>query len=189
MAFNPNDWYNSVKKENTLFAYRGSISSEKIGTILDSVDKKLSEKNESNKLKRKFYNVLVESLQNIYHHAEPVDAQTIEFYDEKEMKESKKFGMLILNPGTVGYKVILANFIKKHKLQMLKDRVDQLNALNSEEIKALYKLVLNNHEFSNKGGGGLGIIDIVKRTESKLDIEVFPFNQEYSFCSININVC
>ena len=104
------------------------------------------------------------------------------------MKESKKFGMLILNPSNVGYKVILANFIKKHKLQMLKDRVDQLNALDSEEIKALYKLVLNNHEFSNKGGGGLGIIDIVKRTESKLEIEVFPFNQEYSFCSTNINV-
>jgi hypothetical protein len=42
-------------------------------------------------------------------------------------------------------------------------------------------MVLNNEEFSAKGGGGLGLIDIVRRTENKIEFDFQKINNIFSF--------
>lgn len=70
----------------------------------------------------------------------------------------------------------------------LKKRLDDINLLSKEELKEYYKAVLNNGEMSLKGGGGLGMIDIARKTGEKLNFNFAPVDDKFSFFSLNIKI-
>ncbi|MBI5219360.1 MAG: hypothetical protein HY958_10565 [Bacteroidia bacterium] len=188
MAFDLNEWYYKKKSDNVLFSFKGAITSGKITHFLEIIEKKLDGIEDNYKLKRKLYNVLVESMQNLYHHAEPVPGELKSLCDDGDYTENCKFGIFFLDKVEIGYVVTVGNFVKKSRMQLFIDKFEQLNALSPDEIKALYRLILNNHEFTDRGGGGMGMIDIVKRTEAKFIYNFHDFNKELSFYSSDINV-
>ena len=170
-------------KEDTLFSYQGVMTDTKISDILDSIEDIFDNKEEERKIVKRIYNISVETLQNLYHHSDNFDII------EKGGIETVSNTVFILKEVEGGkYQIITGNFVKKNNIRILKERIDQLNFLNKNEVKALYKLILNNEEFSNKGGGGLGIIDLVKRTGQSLDYNFYYFNEEYIFFSLRIAI-
>jgi hypothetical protein len=66
--------------------------------------------------------------------------------------------------------------------------LDDINALTKEELKDYYKEILNNGEMSMKGGGGLGMIDIARKTGQKLNYNFMSVDEKYSFFSLNIKI-
>lgn len=188
MTFNLTEWYNNKISGDVLFSYKGAITSDKITRFLENIEQKIEVIDESQKLKRKIYNILVECLQNIYHHGDIIFKEVEEAADDNDYNEKSKFGVLIFAKAEIGYVIHTGNFVSSAKEQILKDKLDQLSILSNEEIKALYKLILNNHEFSERGGGGLGIIDIYKRADNKINYNFNIFNSEKVFYSIEINV-
>lgn len=178
MSFNLDSWYDSISKNDVLFTYKGAITSELITDSLEIIENKLQESDNNPKQTKKLYNVLVESLQNLYHHSENYQLNGT----------PKKYAVFSITRNGDNFKVTTGNFIKKDKIHFIKDRIEQLNSLSPEEVKALYKMVLNNEEFSEKGGGGLGMIDIVKRTDSKLEYCFEPFSDDFYFFIFGFNV-
>ena len=55
-------------------------------------------------------------------------------------------------------------------------------------LKMLYKEVLNNEERTEKGGGGLGIIDIARKSKQKLVYDFMDIDDQYSFFSLYIKI-
>ena len=51
-----------------LLSYRGQVTNDLFDTILELVEHKLDQEETSKSIKRKIFKVLVESLQNVYHH-------------------------------------------------------------------------------------------------------------------------
>lgn len=70
----------------------------------------------------------------------------------------------------------------------MQTRLDEINKLSKEELKDYYKAVLNNGQMSAKGGGGLGMIDIARKTGQKLKYNFMPIDDMYSFFSLNIKI-
>ena len=60
--------------------------------------------------------------------------------------------------------------------------------ISKDELKTLYKEILNNEEFSEKGGGGLGLIDIARRTGQELGFDFKKIDGDYSFFSLDISI-
>lgn len=179
MAFNKDVWHNKFNDGDVVLSYDGSITSETINDILEQTERKLNENHENVKITKKVYNILVEVIQNLYHHLDPV-----KFNGELNLDE--RFAMFSLRKDKFGYIISSGNFIKNNKIQLVKDRIEQLNAMSPEQIKELYKIVLNNDEYSAKGGGGLGMIDVIKRTQSKIECYFEKVDEEYSFYYFSI---
>jgi len=64
--------------------------------------------------------------------------------------------------------------------------LEKINSLTKEELKDFYKFVLNNQEFSAKGGGGLGLIDIARKTGSKLVYTFEPYDENFHFFDFSV---
>ena len=86
------------------------------------------------------------------------------------------------------YNIMTGNYVLSKNIPPLSDRMDQVNSLSKDELKALYKEILNNDTFSQKGGGGLGLIDIARRTGQKLGYNFKTIDDEYSFFSLDIKI-
>jgi len=48
--------------------------------------------------------------------------------------------------------------------------LDEINNLQTDEIRNVYRQMLSNAQFSDKGGAGLGLIEMAKKTGNKLDL-------------------
>jgi hypothetical protein len=181
MSFNLKEYYSNLSKGNVILAYKGSITSEMINDILEGVEKRLEEVDEDSKLRKKIYNILVESLQNLFHH--------IELSHEGISEELEpKFGILVVVKDNDFYKVITGNFINSRRIKFLKEKIDKINSLSKDELKDMYKFILNHQKLSAKGGGGLGLVDIARKSGNKLEYEFHNYNDDYYFFNLTISV-
>ncbi len=179
MMLNIYEFYDKMERNNIMLSFKGDITSELLTSVLQIMESKLDTLQEEPKIKKKVYNVLVECLQNLYHHL-----------DEVSQDQNEKIRSAIFMIGKIdnSYNIITGNYIKNSNIEGLKKRLDDINVLTKEELKEYYKLVLNNGEMSLKGGGGLGMIDIARKTGQKLNFDFSPVDENYSFFSLNIKI-
>src|ERR1051326_3363828 len=64
--------YDKMERNNILLSFKGDITSELLTSILQIMENKMDNMQEEPKMKKKVYNVLVECLQNLYHHLDEV---------------------------------------------------------------------------------------------------------------------
>ena len=171
--------YDKMEKNSILLSFKGDITSELLTSILQIMENKMENMQEEPKTKKKVYNVLVECLQNLYHH---MDDAT----DENGYKHRSAIFMIGKNGG--GYNIITGNYILNEGVSGLKNRLDEVNSLTKDQLKDYYKSVLNNGEMSLKGGGGLGMIDIARKTGEKLEYDFLDIDNKVSFFTLIIKV-
>ena len=168
-----------MERNNILLSFKGEITSELLTSILQIMENKMDNMNEEPKIKKKVYNVLVECLQNLYHHL-----------DEIAEPDNDKIRSAIFTIGKIEdkYSIVTGNYILNENILGLKSRLDEVNSLNKDQLKDYYKKVLNNGEMSLKGGGGLGMIDIARKTGEKLEYNFLEIDNKVSFFTLNIKV-
>jgi hypothetical protein len=181
MSFNVESYFSDVSNGNPIHFYKGNIDSDLINKVLDTVEGKLIKGNEHSKLRKKVYNVLVESLQNLYHHVDKVP-------EGFEDQTSEKFGILAVNKVENGYRIITGNFVQADNVHKLEEKIKRINRSSHDEITELYKFILNHQRISSKGGGGLGLVDIARKTGNKLEYFFKEYNEDSSFFYLNIMV-
>jgi hypothetical protein len=181
MSFNIENYLTDRQDGDVILFYKGNVDSDFINQALDTVEGKMVEVNEKSKLRKKVYNVLVESLQNLYHHVDKVP-------DDFEDQASEKYALLVVKKVDTGYNIVTGNFVHSDNIGKLEEKIKRINRSSHEEIKELYKFILNHQRISAKGGGGLGLVDIARKTGNKLDYQFKEYNDDYFFFYLNILV-
>lgn len=181
MSFDLENYFSEKPDGNIILFYKGNVDSDIINRILDTVEDKMITANEQSRLRKKVYNVLVESLQNLYHH---VDKVPTDFEDQS----AEKYGILAVKKAETGYRIITGNFVHSDNVSRLEEKIKRINRSSHEEIKELYKFILNHQRISAKGGGGLGLVDIARKTGNKLRYSFRKYDDVYSFFYLDIFV-
>lgn len=181
MSFNIENYITEKPEGDTILMYKGNVDSDVINHVLDTVEDKMVQVDEQPKLRKKVYNVLVESLQNLYHH---VDSVPSDFEDQS----AEKYGLLVVKKVAGGYRIITGNFVQAENMEKLEEKIKRINRSSHEEIKELYKFILNHQRISAKGGGGLGLVDIARKTGNNLEYAFTQYNESHSFFYLDILV-
>lgn len=181
MSFSVENYFQDLLSDDVIYSYKGEISSDVINTILDTVELETEKADDPARIRKKVYNVLVESLQNLYHHVDPVP-------DDFINQKVQKFGMIVIARNSEGYNITTGNFIKKEKVERLIEKLKQINKSTPQEIKELYKFILHHQKITPKGGGGLGLVDIARKTGNNMDYKFWDYNKEYSFFRLSIDI-
>ncbi|HSL85990.1 MAG TPA: DUF6272 family protein, partial [Bacteroidales bacterium] len=105
-----------------------------------------------------------------------------------EDQSAEKYGIVEVKRVEKGYKIMTGNFVRTSNVEKLEEKIKRINRSTHEEIKELYKFILNHQRISAKGGGGLGLVDIARKTGNKLDYAFRNYDDNYSFFFLNIFV-
>ncbi len=116
------------------------------------------------------FNVLVECLQNISHHTEISAAESL-----------KRPSVVVLGKSDNHFFITTGNLIHNDNASWLKEKIEVLNKLDKMGLKEIYKDTMVNTGFSPKGGAGLGLIDILRKSGNKVQAEFEKINNELSF--------
>lgn len=162
-----------MRNNEIVLAYSGEFTQEITKSVLAMTEKNLESVGEEGNIKRKVFKVMVECLQNIVKHSE----------ENKEKFEERKIGeaIFLIGKGDECYNLITGNYIQSENTESVKEKLEQVNNLDKDGLKQLYKEVIKNGQISDKGGAGLGFIDMARKSENKLEYNFIDENNGFSF--------
>lgn len=157
--------------------YEGEVTQEITKAFTSMTEKNLEKVEENGKIKKKVYHVMVECLQNISKHADD-ETQTA---SDSLQEGLTKTGIFLIGNDQNQYFITSGNGISNENIPALKSLIDNINSLNQDELKQLHKEKIRETAISNKGGAGLGFIDIARKTGNPLEYHFEPIDENNSF--------
>lgn len=148
------------------------------------MESKLTYMDEAPRTKKKVFNVLVECLQNLYHH---IDIDDTESTRNSGLIEAKSALFMIARQDESFY-IKTGNYLEKKDAVSLQQRLDSINGMSKEELKSYYQEVLSDGTVSSKGTAGLGMIDIARKSGNKLEYEFVEVNDDIRFFCLNVKI-
>jgi hypothetical protein len=156
-----------MMKERLMFVYRGVVTNENSISMLSLLEKEMENSEFGYVGRKRLFMFVLESLQNVCRHSDKT------LYADRSLVVYSKTGS--------GYTVTTGNVLPSASVKDLKDKLDEINNLQPDEIKKVYRQMLTNSELSNKGGAGLGLIEMAKKTGNKLDYDFVPLDDQFSY--------
>lgn len=172
-------FYRETNPELYPIIYEGEINQAVIKAFVANIERDLIEAEEPQKVIRRVYHAMVESLQNMSRHADS-------WFTGEKAERSR--GLLILKKSENHYTITTGNLIAKEHVADTKARIEQVNALDADGIKALYRERIRDGKISERGGAGLGFIDLVKKTGNRIYIESEHANDKVDFLLLSVRV-
>lgn len=157
-----------------LLRHFGPLSYEEIGFLLNKMAAMLDKKGMNITIRKKVYAAMVESLENIYKHQDHIN---------EDNAYLPKFSLYF---DSQNLSLFVSNSILNHKVTLLKSKLDRVNSLDKDGLKDLYKNTILSGNVSPKGGAGLGIINIAKVSENKINYTFNSISDKYSYFTLNV---
>lgn len=174
-AFDIDKRYTHYTQNDPIFSYLGHLTCAELNDVLKSIELFLTANISSIGLKKKLFNLLIELTQNLCNYLESpgIEDNTVVF-------------ILVTKSNNI-YKIITGNFLLSKETAGIRSRIEMLNALNNDELKALYRGILDIGVVTNKGGAGLGLIDIARKSGEKLSYNFEEIDEKLSFFTLEVS--
>ena len=176
------DIFTKLDERNILLSFKGMVTSDLLTTILSIMESKMEAYEEKPKVKKKVFNVLVECLQNLYHHIDK-DADI----DENAATHDNS-ALLMIAKNENDYKIMTGNYMETKHVNTLQEKLELVNSMDKAQLKAYYKEILSNGARSEKGTAGLGMIDIARKSGQKLGFDFKQVENGLTFFSLTVKV-
>ena len=173
------DFYRSMKAHEITLVYEGEITHQITKAFTSLTESNMAKESEANSVQKKVFHVMVECLQNISKHADSFGSDDFLFAGR---------GIFMVSKGKDDYHVTTGNVIENDKIVELTEMLNHINSLDREGLKQLYKSQMKEGRLSEKGGAGLGFIDIARKTGNKLEFHFLPIDESSSFFLLTSSV-
>ena len=176
------DLYDALEKQRIMLSFKGNLSPDLVTALLGLVERKMEAIEGDPRMRKRVFNVVMECLQNLYHHNTKAPVK------DGAVGTDEAQGVIMIAHGEKGYSVLTGNFMASDEVNGLKNHLDRINGCEPEQLRDLYKETLNDGRYGKAGGGGLGIIDIARKSGRKLEYGFVPQDEASAFFSLNENV-
>jgi hypothetical protein len=171
--------YSLLGDESILYEYEGLVNKEVLLDTLPKIESILDSLGVNRQNKRKIVNIAIETLQNLQLHSFQI--------------EENKYNLpplFVVAKDDKNITITIGNLIHTSEQQVLEDKLNKINSLNDEEIKFLYGVIMKQTvvKFSTKGGAGLGLIDMKKKSGNPLTFCFKQIDDKVSYFNLKISV-
>ncbi len=173
-----------MKEERIILSYDGVVSQDILMAFTALTEKRLSQIETNKRVKKNVYHVMVEYLQNIVKHT---DSNT-DIHDVTSGESFMKSGIFIVGKRKTEYFVTSGNLILNSKIERMQYVLDNLNLMDYDGLSELYKQTMRDGSISLRGGAGLGLIDIARKTGRPFTYHFEYVNDEFSFFVLNSTI-
>lgn len=171
--------YSQMQEREITLVYEGEITHQITKAFTSLAEMEMAKEEEEGSVQRKVFHVMVECLQNVSKHAD-----TPGLSDHKYAGR----GIFLVSRGENCYHVISGNLVEQSKVEQLKASLDTINAMSKEDLNTLYKERMRAGTLSEKGGAGLGFIDIVRKTGNPLEYHFMEIDEGHQFFTLTSTI-
>lgn len=169
------DAYSKVSGHKIVLSHFGEFSQDLVNSLSKGIEDIMINSDDAKGPVKRMFSILVEGLQNVRIHAEK---------DE----DGAQVAFLVVAQHEEYYRVAIGNLILVENIEYVLEKIDNLNKMTPEEVKAHYMEILTNGIISNKGGAGLGFITIAMKSKSTISYEIEDIDGKISCFSYSVEL-
>ncbi|MBN2524665.1 MAG: SiaB family protein kinase [Bacteroidales bacterium] len=166
------EFYKTMKAHEITLVYEGEITHQITKAFTSLTESNMAKDDEPGNVQRKVFHVMVECLQNISKHADDFMSSDFLFSGR---------GIFLVSKGENEYSVTTGNAVDNDRIEELTNMLETINKMDKDGLKGLYKKQMKEGRLSDKGGAGLGFIDIKRKTGKELEYHFLPISNDTSF--------
>jgi hypothetical protein len=159
------------------FFYQGEFTDDFTDKIIELGEYNIESKKEVSKSRKKFSFLVAECFQNVVRHGKHSDASVdtnLGFFGTRNIGST--------------FIITSANPIDNSLVPKLEADLKMINAMDKDSLRAYYREILSDGEMSRKGGAGLGLIEMARRSGQQLAYKFFPINEVVSEFYLQIRI-
>ncbi len=168
------DLHQTMIDHHLILVYEGEFTQEITKSVLAMAERNMDSTGEESSIKRKVFNVMVECLQNIVKHA-----------DHNNQDNAAVF---LIGRSDDSYIITSGNPIQQSEIEGLKQKLENINNLDKDGLKELYKDIIKNTQISDKGGAGLGFVDMARKSGQPLEFEFVDLDNGGAFFCLKCSI-
>lgn len=172
------DLHKTMLKHDLILIYEGEFSQEVTKSVLAMAERNMDSFGESPGVKRKVFNVMVECLQNISKHAANYEPG----------RYAKNNALFMIGKNDEDYLITSGNAVDKPEVVNMIRKLTNINKLDKDGLKDLYKKIIKEPGLSEKGGAGLGFVDMARKSGCPLGYDFEEINDTLDFFSVKITI-
>jgi hypothetical protein len=169
--------YDEMYRSGIKLVYLGEFSHGITKMFSTMGESEMVSKEENKKVRKRIYHIIVETLQNMNKHSDEISAD-----------ENVGNGLFIIGRKADEYYIITSNRVLNDRKGGLESAIKQVNSATAEELKQMHKTQIREGKLSEKGGAGLGLIEIARKTNEKLQYQFIPIDVEFSFFILKVTI-
>ena len=168
MRFNIRQYSQMLEHHNVNVIYSGPIWSSGIDGLAEMLLKRLELDDIALSASQSVFSIFVEQMNNMMMYS--ADKEIRNDSEGKPLEISR--GVFILGVKDTTYFIQSGNVVTDNNAQILKTRIDYLNALDKKELRKYHKERLNaDNDNPESQGAGLGLIEIARRATLPIKYE------------------
>lgn len=151
--------------------FKGKLTFERIGILLNDLKKRKESFNIHPVIYKKLLTLMIEILENVLKYSDNFEdyiAENPDYVPEFELTMDEN-----------GFELVSRNPVRTADMDIIKKKIDQINESSEEELKQYYRETITNGIFTEKGGAGLGFIEMAKISSSDLKYDFIPSTDDY----------
>ena len=174
------DFYHLLKADNLSLFYQGVTHDDITDKLISLSDENIRNQIELERIRKKVSIAISECFQNLIRHTD------IPAGKEEHLKRPSMF--MIRNIGR-DYYIGSANLIKKEKARQLSQQLSSLKGLNADELRQMYLKILPDSTYTEKGGAGLGLIEMARKSKQRLEYDFLSLTRTLSLFFMQLSFC
>jgi len=174
------DLHRTMMAQKLILVYEGDFTQETTKSILSMAERNLDSSGEDSGTKRKVFNVMVEALQNIVKHSSEQGLTAGSLVS--------KSAIFMISKDDSRYCVMTGNPILRENVAGLSANLNELNGKDKDGLKEMYKEIIKNTQISEKGGAGLGFVDMARKSGEKLEFYFDTMDEKYDFFCLKVKI-
>ena len=165
--------YESTSQGKVLSSFYGAVEKAEVNTLLSEGKEALKALDIHPAVRKKSYNVLVECLENIQKHQKVGDPPE---------------AMMVMQEIEDGIAITIANYVASTEIEALSRRIDELNALDRDGLKARYRQQIEEGRISERGGAGLGLLDVRLKSGAPIQYAFHNRTEAYAIFTLESRI-
>ena len=161
-----------------MLSYLGEVTPDLTNSDLKSVKNEHNSYSDKMSVKKKIYNIIVESLENIYKH-----------FDVKEKITAPS--IFLFGAQAEQYYIVSGNYVYTETGEKIKETIDELNSLDRENMRKKYRSALLqsvDEDGRAQNVAGIGLIDMALKSENKLEYQFHDASDGITFFTLIVKV-
>jgi len=178
------DFRQKIRENNIILSFEGAMSLGVLTALIAALKEKIlaNTANLPDSIQysiKRICGILVELAQNIQNHS---------LEQAVPSSNSSGLGIIVIREGKTSFTLTSGNNMLKSDAESLAAFCRQLNGLDEEGLKALYKKALKKERANNVSGGGIGLIEMRRKSNHPLKYEIQSIGDNLVFFSLAVNL-
>ncbi|MCP5102247.1 MAG: hypothetical protein GY950_02660 [bacterium] len=174
-------YYKKMCERNIVLDFQGAISQDMLVGMAELIKNKCSREFGRPRIAKKLFSIFIEMAQNIAFYS----AERAKFSD---WGPDVGAGIIVVTEKNKCYTITSGNLADKDAILQIIEHCQKINGMDKEELKQFYKERIKLSRDMGKKGGGIGLIDIARKSRNTISYQVTPVDNLNSFLVLSVKI-